>query len=275
MSSLDPYSLDLLVRTMYGEAAGEGPTGQAAVGHVILNRLKQGDRYGGSTVRDVVMAPKQFEPWGNPTARKRMMALDPSSPKYQELAQIAQGVATGDVPDPTGGATHFANEAIVRQRRGGGVAPWMAKMADTARKIGNHTFYGGGSGPVDPSGLPPGAASTPSQGMPAPPAFAQQYKSGSPPPPPAWAQQFASPPTMGSMAAGATPPPAPPPAPTPKPDVPGGGMNLGAIASLLGSMAPSDGGGAAAAPPPAPRGPGQDTLGPLLAQYMQSLQRRS
>ena len=179
--AIDPQSLDLLIRTMYGEAAGESPQGQAAVAHVILNRTRQ-PGYGGSSVRDVVMAPKQFEPWGNPDARRRMLSLDPSSPKYQELARIALGVAEGTIPDPTGGATHFANEAIVRQRRGGAVAPWMAKMADTAQTIGNHTFYGGGGlrAPVDPSGLP-----APDQ----------------PPPPPEWAQQFPS------------QPPAPAPAP--------------------------------------------------------------
>lgn len=268
--SLDPYSLDLLVRTMYGEAAGEGPDGQAAVGHVILNRVKEGDRYGGPSVRDVVMAPKQFEPWGNPAARKRMLALDPSSPKYQQLAQIAQGVASGEVPDPTGGATHFANEDIVKQRRGGGVAPWMAKMADSARKIGNHTFYGGGGAPVDPSGLPP---SPPSQGMPAPPAYAQQFQSGQPEPPPAWAQQFPS--TgggLGSMAPGAGAPPPPMQlGPPPTPD--SGGVSTAQLAALLGSLAPSSE-APAAAPPPPPRQQGQDLLGPFLAQYMQTLPRR-
>ena len=51
---------EYLIRTMLGEAARQGDEGVAAVGHVILNRAKSG-RFGGSTIRDVVMAPSQFE----------------------------------------------------------------------------------------------------------------------------------------------------------------------------------------------------------------------
>ena len=276
--ALDPQSLDLLIRTIYGEAASEPPEGQAGVAAVILNRARQGDRYGGSTVRDVVMAPKQFEPWGNPSARERMMALDPSSERYQTLARIAEGVAGGDIPDPTGGATHFANEAIVRQRRGGNVAPWMAEMADTARTIGNHTFYGGGGGNVHPSGLPP-AGQRPGA-MPAPPEWAQQYKSGPMPKPPAWAQQFQS----GAPPMGMAPPPTPTAVASGAPmqlapgasDTPAAGSGVAGLMSALGAMGGMGGESSAPqAPQIAPMQPGQDLLGPLLAQRMAMLMGRA
>jgi hypothetical protein len=265
--ALDPYQLDLLVRTMYGEAASEPADGQAAVASVILNRLKQGDRYGGDTIEEIVKAPKQFEPWGNANTRSRMMSLAPTSPRYQTLSGIAQRVASGEIPDPTGGATHFANEAIVRQRRGGTVPSWMAKMP-VAGKIGNHTFYGGTGAAAPPqSGLPPPASPNLTPASP-----------GQPPPPPQWAQQFPSPPTPPQMASapgqslspGITPPIAPP-IPAPRPDI-GASDPLGGIASAFSSLGAMGEGSAPApaAPPPPPmaRAPTQDTLAPFLAQYM-------
>lgn len=151
---------DLLIRTVIGESRGEPLEGQAAVAHVILNRALQG-KFGGSTIRDVVMAPKQFEPWS--TRKDELMAISPDSKVYQETGALVDSILAGKVPDVTGGATHFANEEIVRQRRGGSVPKWMEKMAPSAQRIGRHTFYGGQgwSGGIDPSGLPPGAAAVP------------------------------------------------------------------------------------------------------------------
>ena len=46
--------------------------------------------------------------------------------------------AVGQVPDPTGGATHFLNPTIVRERRGGSLPSWAQ---GEGQPIGNHTFY--------------------------------------------------------------------------------------------------------------------------------------
>lgn len=125
---------DLMVRTMLGEAANEGPQGQAAVAHVILNRTAAGSY--GKTPTEVMLAPNQFEPWT--TRAKELNAIKPSSPAYRDASDIVDMVASGDIPDPTGGATHFLNPAIVKQRRGGSLPDWaQAPIA----KIGNHTFY--------------------------------------------------------------------------------------------------------------------------------------
>lgn len=129
---------DLIVRTVLGEAANQGPEGMAAVAHVILNRLKSG-KYGQS-VPDVLFAPKQFEPWN--TRRSELMAISPNSPAYQSAASIVDRVQAGEAPDPTGGATHFANVDIVKQRGNQSGLSWIRNMYDngSAVKIGNHTF---------------------------------------------------------------------------------------------------------------------------------------
>lgn len=51
-----------------------------------------------------------------------MEKLAADDARYQSAARIADAVLTGEMPDPTAGATHFLNPTIVRQRRGGFLA---------------------------------------------------------------------------------------------------------------------------------------------------------
>lgn len=132
-----------MIRTILGEAAHEGPQGQAAVAHVILNRTSAGNF--GKTPADVMLAPNQFEPWT--TRSKELMAIKPTSAPYRETSDIVDMITNGDVPDPTGGATHFLNPDIVKQRRGGSLPNWaQAPIA----QIGGHTFYAPNGRVVDP-----------------------------------------------------------------------------------------------------------------------------
>lgn len=133
-SDLSGRDRDLMIRTILGEAANEGPQGQAAVAHVILNRAAAGSY--GKTPSDVVLAPNQFEPWT--TRSKELLAIKPTSPAYQQTSDILDMVTNGEVPDPTGGATHFLNPDIVRQRRGGSLPSWAAQPTAT---IGGHAFF--------------------------------------------------------------------------------------------------------------------------------------
>ena len=50
----DNNEIDLLARTIWGEARGEGQTGMQAVANVIMNRVKKGGWWG-ATVQDVVL----------------------------------------------------------------------------------------------------------------------------------------------------------------------------------------------------------------------------
>lgn len=130
----DPEDRDYLIRTIALEASGEPENGKAAIAHVILNRKKSG-RWG-YNVKDVVTHPWQFEPWM--TRRKEMKNLSPTDPRYQDAAQIADAALAGQMPDPTAGATHFLNPAVVRQRRGGSLPSWVR---GEGQSIGRHTFY--------------------------------------------------------------------------------------------------------------------------------------
>ena len=134
VSNYDPKERDYLIRTIAFEAADESDEGKAAVAHVILNRKRSG-RWG-DDIKDVVTRPWQFEPWM--TRRTEMERLSFDDRRYQDAARIADAVLTGQMSDPTAGATHFLNPTVVRQRRGGSLPSWAR---GEGQPIGRHTFY--------------------------------------------------------------------------------------------------------------------------------------
>lgn len=131
---ISPSDRDYAIRTMIGEAANEPDDGLAGVASVILNRTRSG-RFG-KTPGEVVLQKGQFEPWD--TRRDELLSYSDKDPAYQRAAKIFDSVYKGETPDPTKGATHFLNEDIVRQRRGGSLPDWAS---GTGQKIGAHTFY--------------------------------------------------------------------------------------------------------------------------------------
>jgi Cell Wall Hydrolase len=140
---LSPQDRDLITRTVLSEAGKDGDAGMAAVANVIKNRLSSG-QYGGSP-SEVVLAPNQFSAWSLPRT-------DPNNPSrwstknvdYQKAAGLVDSVWKGDIPDSTGGASHYLNPSIVAAQRG--QLPDWAQGQPTA-KIGGHAFYAP-NGPV-------------------------------------------------------------------------------------------------------------------------------
>ena len=136
LSRASPYDAedrDYLIRTIAFEASDESDEGKVAVAYVILNRVSGG---WGDSIKDVVTQPGQFEPWM--VRREEMERLSLDDPRYHNAAQIADAVLTGQMPDPTAGATYFLNPAVVRQRRGGSLPSWAQ---GEGLSIGRHTFY--------------------------------------------------------------------------------------------------------------------------------------
>jgi spore germination cell wall hydrolase CwlJ-like protein len=148
-SVYEPEDRDYLIRTIVFEAGEESDEGKAAVAHVVLNRARSG-RWGDS-IRKVVTRPWQFEPWM--TKRKQMTALSPNDPRYRDAARIVDAVLSGQIPDPTAGATHFLNPVVVRNRRGGDLPNWAR---GEGQSIGRHTFYApnGGVPTVERTAMP-------------------------------------------------------------------------------------------------------------------------
>lgn len=135
----DARDLDLIARTIIGEAGKEPPIGQAAVAHVIRNRLMSGGY--GESVPDVLFARRQFEPWDS--RRSELLSYSPNSPVYQQASAIAELVLGGKVPDPTGGATHFYGP---RSQAALGRKP-PSWDNGSGQDIGGHRFFKLGNGP--------------------------------------------------------------------------------------------------------------------------------
>jgi hypothetical protein len=103
-----------------GEAGGQGLTGMQAVGAVIANRANAGTFPGGSSILGVALAPNQFQG---------------QNANYSTDAwNVAGAVLNGTNPDPTGGATYYANP-------GASSASWATNLnSSNALKIGDHYF---------------------------------------------------------------------------------------------------------------------------------------
>jgi spore germination cell wall hydrolase CwlJ-like protein len=135
LAAIPRYSADdmnCLALAIYWEGKGETRTGQAAVAHVVLNRLK--DPRFPKTICGVVKdggdarrGQCQFSWWcdgKNDT---------PTNAEQWALAQeIAKSETRPGVTDPTGGALYFHNR---------GVAPSWSRTRTRAASIGDHHFY--------------------------------------------------------------------------------------------------------------------------------------
>jgi len=140
---LTPYQRDILIKTILGEARGEGTTGMAAVAHNILNRAKSG-RYP-SDPAEVALEPKQYSTWNSGEGGNNPGQFKPGSKAYETAAQVLERVVGGEIPDMTGGALQYHAKSVT---------PYWADEANTngSLRVGNHVFYP--THPVPPGDIP-------------------------------------------------------------------------------------------------------------------------
>lgn len=123
--------IDILARTIYGEARGETKAGQIAVGLVIINRYKSRKWFAGRTIADTCLKPWQFSCWN---------ANDPNCGKIRQLNdsilgpywKLAEQLINNEYQDVTNGATHYHTKKI---------KPAWANGKLPCAIIGNHVFY--------------------------------------------------------------------------------------------------------------------------------------
>lgn len=131
-------AVDLLIRTVMGEAGTEPYEGKVAVAAVILNRVRDGG-FGGHSVRGVVSSHFkkvwQFEPWGKHC--RVLSHFTSRSPGWDISAKAVEEARNGH--DPTSGATHFANVKTVLRRKNTAAMRWIGALTHTTI-IGRHTF---------------------------------------------------------------------------------------------------------------------------------------
>ena len=125
---------DVLARTIWAEARGEGPVGMGAVANVIMNRVR--DPRWPNTVRGVCKQANQFTAW-NPIDPNGKLAREANSmtPWFPQALTIAGMALAGTLADYTNGANHYYNPSVVTPE-------WAARMAYVG-DIGNHRFMVG------------------------------------------------------------------------------------------------------------------------------------
>ena len=132
--------LDVLTRTIWGEARGEGPLGKKAVGWTIRNRVEMDlhndgkPDWWGEGYRGVCTCKWQYSSWNANDPNSPYLRGDKPIPPAEYLAcqDAARMVLEGD-PDPTDGATHYYATSIKE--------PAWAKVAHITCIIGHHKFY--------------------------------------------------------------------------------------------------------------------------------------
>lgn len=130
--------MELLQRTIYGEARNQRYEGMVAVANAIMNRTKSNRSFGGSLVQ-VIMRPWAFSLWNSPDGNyKATLAANDNDPEFKMAGDIARAALDGTLADNTGGATHYFNPSVVARPK------WADHEGSVETvKIGDHVFFKG------------------------------------------------------------------------------------------------------------------------------------
>jgi N-acetylmuramoyl-L-alanine amidase len=136
---LKELDIDVMARTLWGEARSEGIKGMEAVAHVILNRVRYADKNGGhfwwgNSVVTVCQRPYQFSCWNfSDPNRAKIIALDSSDHYFATCLRVARRAVDGKLDnDITKGATHYHTKDV---------NPVWSRGKDPIITIGRHKFY--------------------------------------------------------------------------------------------------------------------------------------
>jgi spore germination cell wall hydrolase CwlJ-like protein len=101
----------LLARMLYGEARDCSDAEKVAIAYSAINRIHDGKKWNGETLRGVVLASSQYSCFNSNDPNKKKL-MDPQNKNYSPNAwenclRVAEGVLDGKIADPTDGATHY------------------------------------------------------------------------------------------------------------------------------------------------------------------------
>lgn len=131
------HDIDILARTLWGEARGETLQGQEAVANVIMNRLrhaqKRGNFWWGNSIETICKKPFQFSCWNqNDPNYKKIISVTPDDAQFATCRRIATRAINNTLPDHTHGADHYHADYVTPK--------WANSRAITTT-IGRHIFY--------------------------------------------------------------------------------------------------------------------------------------
>ena len=148
---MNPHDVDILSRTVYGEARGEPDIGRLAVAYVPCNRAaiaalfvaahgRNHPLYGAGTVASACTAPWQFSCWNSHDPNlPKLIALDLDSEEAQPCVSMALAALGRTAPDPSCGATHY--HTAMPPRDGMDWPPGWANGQTPTATVGAHVLY--------------------------------------------------------------------------------------------------------------------------------------
>lgn len=136
----NPADIDVLARTLYGEARGESYKGKQAVANVIVNRYKEGKnnsgkrRMWGDSIANVCLKPWQFSCWNKSDPNRDIIInIKPdANTNIKECFEIARLAVSGKLPDITNGATYYHTTAVY---------PAWSRGKEPDLQIATHVFF--------------------------------------------------------------------------------------------------------------------------------------
>lgn len=129
--------IDVLARTIFGEARGESMAGMEAVACVVLNRARiseaKGRYWWGNGIIGVCQKPYQFSCWNrNDPSYQRLINVREDNIHFATCLRIARRAVIGALKDVTKGATHYHADYV---------DPYWARGEEPVTIIGKHLFY--------------------------------------------------------------------------------------------------------------------------------------
>ena len=130
-------TVDVLARTIYGEARGQSKEGLKAVANVVINRVKIAEKrnsyWWGNNIIQVCQKPYQFSCWNRTDPNLKIITnVTTNNKTFAQCVHIASLAAEGDLKDNTKGATHYHAHYV---------SPYWAKDVIPVKTIGDHIFY--------------------------------------------------------------------------------------------------------------------------------------
>lgn len=131
-------AIEILARTMWGEARSEGIEGMKAIACVVLNRVEKAKQRGGHfwwghDIQSVCLKPWQFSCWNrNDPNRRKVLQVTDEDPHFFQALRLAKNIVLQGVNDITCGADHYHTDYI---------HPFWSKEHEPVCQIGHHLFY--------------------------------------------------------------------------------------------------------------------------------------
>lgn len=137
--------INILARTLYGEARGEGYEGMRAVACVVMNRCKIAEDFyekrrhyhplfGDGSPASACRVPWQFSCWNPDDPNCDVIQnLPDGDPIYAQALEIASEAVNGSLTDITNGATYYYAKGSPEPKWAAGKSPCVI--------IGHHLFF--------------------------------------------------------------------------------------------------------------------------------------